>query len=88
VSALTGRPVRPACAMTGEVTLHGEITAIGGLPHKIRAAARAGRKRVLIPAENAKDVAQVSIDTLAQVEIVPVRTIQEALEQVLEPAVA
>src|SRR5207248_1395282 len=70
VSALTGRPVKPGCAMTGEVTLHGEITGVGGLSHKVRAAARAGRKRVLIPADNAKDVAQVSDTTLAQVEIV------------------
>src|SRR5437868_1405969 len=69
VSALTGRPVKPGCAMTGEVTLHGEITGVGGLSHKVRAAARAGRKRVLIPADNAKDVAQVSDTTLAQVEI-------------------
>src|SRR5262249_21259156 len=44
VSALTGRPVKPGCAMTGEVTLHGEIGAVGGLPFKIRTAAKAGRK--------------------------------------------
>lgn len=88
VSALTGRPVKPACAMTGEVTLHGEITGVSGLPFKIKAAAKAGRKLILVPAENAKDLAQVPANVLAQVEVVPVRTIQEALERVLEPAPA
>ncbi len=83
VSALSGRPVRPACALTGEVTLHGEVTGVGGVPFKIKAAAKAGRKLVIIPAENAKDVAQVPDDVLAQVEVVPVKTIQEALERVL-----
>jgi ATP-dependent Lon protease len=89
VSVLTGRPVRPACALTGEVTLHGEVTAVSGVPLKVKAAAKAGRRLVVIPAENAKDVAQVTDDVLAQVEVVPVRTIQEALERVLqEPAPA
>lgn len=84
VSALTGRPVKPGVAMTGEVTLHGEVTAVGGLPLKIRAAVKAGRTKVVIPAENAKDVGQVPDDILRQVEVMPVRTIQEALQQVLE----
>jgi ATP-dependent Lon protease len=88
VSALTGRPVKPACAMTGEVTLHGEITSVGGLPFKIRTAAKAGRKLVLIPAENAREVAQVPDSVLSQVEVVPVRTIQEALGRVLEAPAA
>lgn len=84
VSALAGRPVKAACAMTGEVTLHGEVIGVGGIAHKIKAAAKAGRKLVLIPAENAKEVAQVPDDVLAQVEVVSVRTIQEALERVLD----
>jgi ATP-dependent Lon protease len=89
VSALTNRAVKPACAMTGEVTLHGEVTGVGGIPWKIRAAVRAGRKLVLIPAENAREVAQVPDDILRQVEVVPVKTIKEALERVLEiPGVA
>jgi ATP-dependent Lon protease len=88
VSALTGRPVKPGSAMTGEVTLHGEVIGVGGIPWKIRAAVKAGRKLVLIPAENAKEVAQVSNDILAKVEVVPVKTIQEALGLVLlEPVV-
>jgi ATP-dependent Lon protease len=86
VSALTGRPVKPASAMTGEVSLFGEVTAVGGIPFKIKAAAKAGRKLVLIPADSAKEVSQVADEVLKQVEIVPVRTIQEALERVLEPA--
>jgi ATP-dependent Lon protease len=85
VSALTGRPVKPACAMTGEVTLHGEVTGVSGIPLKLRAAAKAGRKLVLVPAENAKEVTQVPDGVLARLEVVPVRTIEEALERVLEP---
>jgi ATP-dependent Lon protease len=84
VSALTGRPVTPACAMTGEVSLFGEVTGVGGVPLKIRAAAKAGRNLVLIPAENARDVSQVPDDILSQLEVIPVRTIQEALVRVLE----
>lgn len=83
VSALTGRAVKPACAMTGEVTLHGEISAVGGVPFKIRTAVKAGRKLVLIPAENARELVQVPESILAQVEVVPVKTIQEALARVL-----
>jgi ATP-dependent Lon protease len=84
VSALTGRAIKPACAMTGEVTLHGQVTGVGGVPFKIRAAAKAGRKLVLVPAENAKELAQVPDEVLRHVEVVPVSSIQEALEKVLE----
>ena len=87
VSALTGRAVRPATAMTGEVTLHGEVLSVGGIPRKLEAAARRGRKRVIIPAANEKDLAQVSADVKKKLEIIPVKTIQEALEQILMPAV-
>jgi len=52
---------------------------VGGIPWKIRAAVKAGRKLVLIPAENAKEVAQVPNDILAKVNVIPVKTIQEAL---------
>jgi len=88
VSALTGRPVKPACALTGEVTLHGEVIGVGGIPWKLKAAAKAGRKLVVIPAENAKDLAQVPDEILSQLDVRPVRTIQEALELVLDPPVA
>jgi ATP-dependent Lon protease len=84
VSALTGRPVVPACAMTGEVSLFGEVTGVGGVSFKLKAAVKAGRKLVLIPAENAREVSQVPDEVLSQVEVIPVRTIQEALVRVLE----
>jgi ATP-dependent Lon protease len=87
-SALTGRPVKPSVAMTGEVTLHGDVIGVGGIPWKLRAAAKAGRKIVLIPAENAKEAAQASNDVLTKLEVVPVKTIKEALERVLDEAVA
>ena len=86
VSALTGRPIRPATAMTGEVTLHGEVLSVGGIPRKLEAAARRGRKIVIIPAANEKDLAKVSADVKAKLEIIMVKTIQEALEKVLAPA--
>ncbi|HZU36735.1 MAG TPA: BREX system Lon protease-like protein BrxL [Gemmataceae bacterium] len=85
VSALTGRPVKPACAMTGEVTLHGEVTSVGGVELKVRAAVKAGRKLVLIPAENAKEITRMPEEVLKQVQVVPVQTIVEALNLVLEP---
>jgi ATP-dependent Lon protease len=85
VSALTGRAVRPGHALAGEVTLHGEVTAVGGLPHKLRAAARAGRRVVLVPAENLRESAYRSGSVTGEIEVVPVRTIQEALDRVLEP---
>jgi ATP-dependent Lon protease len=86
VSALTQRGVRPGCAVTGEVTLFGEVTAVGGIPQKIQAAVRAGRKLICIPAENAKDLAVVPEEILGQVDVVPVRTIQEVLERMLMPS--
>ena len=86
VSALTGRAIRPATAMTGEVTLHGEVIPVGGLAHKLEAAARKGRKRVIIPAGNEKDLASVAVEVKGKLEILPVKTIQEALEKALMPS--
>jgi ATP-dependent Lon protease len=88
VSALTNRPVKAACAMTGEVTLFGEVKSVGGIPHKIKAAVKAGRKKVLIPADNGRDLNQVNDEVLSQLEVVPVRTIQEAISHVLESSQA
>lgn len=87
VSALTARPVRPACALTGEVTLHGEVLGVGGVPLKIKAAAKAGRKVVVIPAENARELSQLPDDVLRSIQIIPVKTIEEALSNVLQDAV-
>ncbi len=83
VSVLTGIPVRKDIAMTGEITLRGRVTAIGGLKEKLLAALRSGVKTVLIPQENEKDLADVP-DTVKQaLEIVPVSTADEALKWAL-----
>jgi ATP-dependent Lon protease len=86
VSALTGVPVRAHVAMTGEITLRGEVTAIGGLKEKLLAARRGGIKTVLIPEENVKDLQEIPEDVKNQLEIVPVRWIDRVLEIALESA--
>src|SRR5947209_9831497 len=86
VSALTGIPVRAHVAMTGEITLRGEITAIGGLKEKLLAARRGGIKTVLIPEENVKDLQDIPEDVKNQLEIVPVKWIDRVLEIALERA--
>ena len=85
VSVLTGIPVRCDVAMTGEITLRGEVLPIGGLKEKLLAAHRGGVKTVLIPHENVKDLAEeLPEEVKGQVEIVPVRWIDEVLERALE----
>ena len=89
VSALTGIPVRADVAMTGEITLRGEITQIGGLKEKLLAALRGGIRTVLIPEENAKDLAEIPANVRDGLEIVPVKWIDKVLELALEhPPVA
>jgi ATP-dependent Lon protease len=84
VSALTGIPVRADVAMTGEITLRGEVTAIGGLKEKLLAALRGGIKTVLIPEENVKDLQEIPENVKNGLEIVPVRWIDKVLEISLE----
>ena len=84
VSAMTGIPVRADVAMTGEITLRGEVTAIGGLKEKLLAALRGGIKTVLIPEENAKDLQEIPENVKNGLEIVPVRWIDKVLEVALE----
>ncbi len=84
VSALTNIPVRAGVAMTGEITLRGEVTAIGGLKEKLLAAHRGGIKTVLIPEENVKDLADIPENVKNHLEIVPVRWIDQVLEIALE----
>ncbi|MDN3922997.1 endopeptidase La [Roseateles violae] len=84
VSALTGIPVRADVAMTGEITLRGEVTAIGGLKEKLLAAHRGGVKTVMIPEENVKDLQDIPENVKNQLEIVPVRWIDRVLEVALE----
>ncbi len=84
VSALTGIPVKAEVAMTGEITLRGEVTAIGGLKEKLLAAHRGGIKTVLIPEENAKDLQEIPANVKNQLEIVPVKWIDQVLELALD----
>jgi ATP-dependent Lon protease len=86
VSALTGIPVRADVAMTGEITLRGEVTAIGGLKEKLLAAHRGGIKTVLIPEENTKDLQDIPENVKNHLEIVPVKWIDQVLEVALESA--
>jgi ATP-dependent Lon protease len=84
VSALTGIPVRANVAMTGEITLRGEVTAIGGLKEKLLAAHRGGITTVMIPEDNVKDLQDIPENVKSQIEIVPVRWIDKVLEVALE----
>jgi ATP-dependent Lon protease len=84
VSALTGIPVRADVAMTGEITLRGEVTGIGGLKEKLLAALRGGIKTVLIPEENAKDLQDIPENVKNGLEIVPVKWIDQVLAIALE----
>jgi ATP-dependent Lon protease len=84
VSALTGIPVRSDVAMTGEITLRGEVTAIGGLKEKLLAAHRGGIKTVMIPEENVKDLQDIPENVKNHLEIVPVRWIDKVLEVALK----
>src|SRR5439155_22960933 len=86
VSILSGIPVRADVAMTGEITLRGEVTAIGGLKEKLLAAHRGGIKTVLIPEENVKDLQDIPENVKNQLEIVPVRWIDRVLEVALTAA--
>lgn len=83
-SLLLDRPVRHNVAMTGEVTLRGLALPIGGLKEKTIAALRAGVKKVLIPAGNAKDIPELTEEVRNRLEIIPVRTVDEVLEHALE----
>ncbi len=84
VSALTGIPVRADVAMTGEITLRGEVTAIGGLKEKLLAALRGGIKTVIIPEENVKDLAEIPDNVKEGLQIVPVKWIDKVLSIALE----
>jgi ATP-dependent Lon protease len=83
VSVLTGIPIRKDIAMTGEVTLRGRVTAIGGLKEKLLAALRSGVKTVLIPQENEKDLADIPAKVKDSLEIIPVNTMDEVLVRAL-----
>jgi ATP-dependent Lon protease len=84
VSVLTGIPVRCDVAMTGEITLRGEVLPIGGLKEKLLAAHRGGIKTVLIPEENVKDLQEIPEEVRNAIEVIPVRWIDKVLELALE----
>lgn len=84
VSMLTDIPVRSDVAMTGEITLRGEVLPIGGLKEKLLAAHRGGIKTVLIPEENVKDLAEIPDNVKNRLEIIPVKWIDRVLELALE----
>jgi ATP-dependent Lon protease len=86
VSMLSGIPVRADVAMTGEITLRGEVLQIGGLKEKLLAAHRGGIKTVLIPDENVKDLVEIPDNVKNKLEIVPVKWIDKVLEIALERA--
>lgn len=81
-SLVTDRAVAPSYAMTGEVSLRGAVTAIGGLPEKLMAAQRAGITTVFIPKENERDLADIDVEIKQGLEIVPVSDVDEVLEKV------
>ncbi|MDO6617827.1 MULTISPECIES: endopeptidase La [unclassified Shewanella] len=84
VSSLTGNPVKSDVAMTGEITLRGEVLPIGGLKEKLLAAHRGGIKVVLIPKENERDLEEIPANVIADLKIHPVRWVEEVLELALE----
>ncbi|QKS30253.1 endopeptidase La [Accumulibacter sp.] len=84
VSVLTGIPVCCDVAMTGEITLRGEVLPIGGLKEKLLAAVRGGLARVLIPEENVRDLAEIPDNIKNKLELIPVRWIDQVLEHALE----
>ena len=84
VSALTGNPVKANVAMTGEITLRGEVLPIGGLKEKLLAALRGGITVALIPQENVKDLTEIPDNVKNGIEIIPVKWIEEVLAHALE----
>lgn len=87
VSSLTGNPVRCDVAMTGEITLRGEVLAIGGLKEKLLAAHRGGIKTVVIPHENERDLEEIPDNVKGNLDIHPVKWIDEVLEIALEDSI-
>jgi ATP-dependent Lon protease len=83
VSTMTGIPIRRDIAMTGEITLRGRVLPIGGLKEKLLAALRGGMKKVLIPSDNAKDLAEIPDGVKNGLEIIPVSRMDEVLRESL-----
>jgi ATP-dependent Lon protease len=84
VSSLTSNPVKAEVAMTGEITLRGEVLPIGGLKEKLLAAHRGGIKTVLIPKDNERDLEDIPDNVIADLQVIPVQWIDEVLKVALE----
>jgi ATP-dependent Lon protease len=84
ISAASGRAARNDVAMTGEITLRGNVLPIGGLNEKLLAAQRSGIKTVIIPKENVKDLSEIQDKVKEGLKIIPVETIEEAAEIVFD----
>jgi ATP-dependent Lon protease len=85
ISVISGRAVRPDVAMTGEITLRGDVLPVGGIGEKVLAALRAGIRELVLPVLNEKDVLEIPEDIREGVVFHYPHTIEEALEYVLEP---
>ena len=83
ISRLTGIPVSKEVAMTGEITLTGKVLPVGGIREKVMAAHRAGIKKILLPAENERDIEEIPKNVRKQLEFVLLKTVDEALEHAL-----
>ena len=81
-SLFTGKAVNPKVAMTGEISLRGNVMPIGGLPEKLMAAVRAGVKTVFIPEKNVEDLEDVADEVKKELEIKPVKKIKDVIDQV------
>jgi len=86
VSLLTGQPVKRDVAMTGEITLRGRVLPVGGLKEKLLAAARAGIVQVIVPADNGRDLEQLTRRDLRNLQIVFARTMDDVLNAALKSA--
>ncbi len=85
VSAITKRPARKEVAMTGEITLRGKVLPVGAVRDKVLAAHRAGIKRIVLPDENEKDLAEISEEVRQELEFVLVDHVDEVLNAALHP---
>jgi ATP-dependent Lon protease len=87
-SLMTDRPVRSDTAMTGEISLRGLVLPVGGIKEKLAAAARAGLKRVMLPARNKRDIDDLSEETRRQLELIWLEHVEDASAAALEPPAA
>ncbi len=85
ISTLTKTKVRKDVAMTGEITLRGNILPVGGIREKVLAAHRAGIKKVLLPYENEKDIDEIPEKVKKQMNFILIKTVDDALKQVMMP---